>query len=179
MRRSQNDIVQPSDAGAATEDEFKELKHGIEDAVRSAEPQKWMRASSRQRGRPAICRRRGRLEKLDLAPTRPPVRTSSASPPRPREAEIASVLGASLIAINTCLEAGVVVEKVRSLTTGWGLNTATGEDVDTIAAGILDPAKVTRSALAEGRVHRGPVPHHRSSHRGPVPHHRSSHRHPT
>ena len=40
-----------------------------------------------------------------------------------------------------------MVERVRSLTTGWGLNAATGEYVDMIAAGILDPAKVTRSAL--------------------------------
>jgi chaperonin GroEL len=40
-----------------------------------------------------------------------------------------------------------VVEKVRNLEPGWGLNAATGEYVDLIAAGIIDPAKVTRSAL--------------------------------
>jgi chaperonin GroEL len=40
-----------------------------------------------------------------------------------------------------------VVEKVRNSETGWGLNAATGEYVDMVSAGIIDPAKVTRSAL--------------------------------
>ena len=40
-----------------------------------------------------------------------------------------------------------MAEKVRNLTPGHGLNAATGEYVDMIAAGIIDPAKVTRSAL--------------------------------
>ncbi|MGZ6942241.1 MAG: TCP-1/cpn60 chaperonin family protein, partial [Oryzihumus sp.] len=51
------------------------------------------------------------------------------------------------IAINAGLEGGVVAEKVRNLTPGHGLNAATGEYVDMIATGIIDPAKVTRSAL--------------------------------
>jgi chaperonin GroEL len=51
------------------------------------------------------------------------------------------------IAINAGLEGGVVVEKVRHLETGFGLDAATGEYVDMIKAGIIDPAKVTRSAL--------------------------------
>jgi len=51
------------------------------------------------------------------------------------------------IAINAGLEGGVVVEKVRHLDAGFGLNAATGEYVDMIKAGIIDPAKVTRSAL--------------------------------
>src|SRR5690606_4696015 len=51
------------------------------------------------------------------------------------------------IAINAGLEGGVVVEKVRTLEPGHGLNAATGEYVDMVAAGIIDPAKVTRSAL--------------------------------
>ena len=51
------------------------------------------------------------------------------------------------IAINAGLEAGVVVEKVRNLPTGQGLNAANGEYVDMIKEGIIDPAKVTRSAL--------------------------------
>jgi chaperonin GroEL len=51
------------------------------------------------------------------------------------------------IAINAGLEGGVVAEKVRNLPSGWGLNAATGEYVDLVAAGIIDPAKVTRSAL--------------------------------
>ncbi|CAB4795690.1 unannotated protein [freshwater metagenome] len=51
------------------------------------------------------------------------------------------------IAINAGLEGGVVVEKVRNLEAGFGLNAASGEYVDMIKAGIIDPAKVTRSAL--------------------------------
>ncbi|MEG2778530.1 MAG: TCP-1/cpn60 chaperonin family protein, partial [Aurantimicrobium sp.] len=51
------------------------------------------------------------------------------------------------IALNAGHEPGVVVDKVRSLAIGWGLNAATDEYVDLLAAGIIDPAKVTRSAL--------------------------------
>ncbi|MGN6722043.1 MAG: TCP-1/cpn60 chaperonin family protein, partial [Marmoricola sp.] len=51
------------------------------------------------------------------------------------------------IAINAGLEGGVVAEKVRNLPAGEGLNAATGEYVDMVATGIIDPAKVTRSAL--------------------------------
>ena len=51
------------------------------------------------------------------------------------------------ITINAGLEGGVVAEKVSTLDAGWRLNAATGEYVDLIAAGIIDPAKVTRSAL--------------------------------
>ena len=51
------------------------------------------------------------------------------------------------IAVNAGLEGGVIVEKVRHLDAGHGLNAATGEYVDMIKSGIIDPAKVTRSAL--------------------------------
>ena len=51
------------------------------------------------------------------------------------------------IAVNAGLEGGVVVEKVRGLEPGQGLNAATGEYVNMFDAGIIDPAKVTRSAL--------------------------------
>src|SRR5205814_3349802 len=51
------------------------------------------------------------------------------------------------IAVNAGLEGGVVVEKVRNLELGHGLNAATGEYVDMLAAGIPDPTKVVRSAL--------------------------------
>ena len=51
------------------------------------------------------------------------------------------------IALNAGLEPGVVVDKVRNLPVGQGLNAATGEYVDMLAAGINDPVKVTRSAL--------------------------------
>ena len=51
------------------------------------------------------------------------------------------------IAINAGLEGGVVAERVRGLPAGEGLNAATGEYEDLIKAGVIDPAKVTRSAL--------------------------------
>ena len=51
------------------------------------------------------------------------------------------------IAVNAGLEGGVVAEKVAGLQAGHGLNAATGDYVDMIAEGIIDPAKVTRSAL--------------------------------
>jgi chaperonin GroEL len=51
------------------------------------------------------------------------------------------------IAVNAGLEGGVVAEKVRNLPIGHGLNAATGEYVDMLAAGIPDPTKVVRSAL--------------------------------
>ena len=51
------------------------------------------------------------------------------------------------IASNAGLEGGVIVEKVANLPSGQGLDAATGEYVDMLAAGIIDPAKVTRSAL--------------------------------
>jgi chaperonin GroEL len=52
-----------------------------------------------------------------------------------------------MIAVNAGLEGGVVAEKVRHLDAGHGLDAATGEYVDMFKAGIIDPAKVTRSAL--------------------------------
>jgi chaperonin GroEL len=52
------------------------------------------------------------------------------------------------LADNAGLEGSVVVGKVRELPQGHGLNVDTGEYVDLISAGIIDPAMVTRSALA-------------------------------
>ena len=51
------------------------------------------------------------------------------------------------IAVNAGLEGGVVVEKVKTLPVGQGLDASNGEYVDMFKAGIIDPAKVTRSAL--------------------------------
>ncbi len=51
------------------------------------------------------------------------------------------------IANNAGLEGSVVVEKVRGLDAGQGLNALTGEYGDLMKAGVIDPAKVTRSAL--------------------------------
>ena len=51
------------------------------------------------------------------------------------------------IAFNAGLEGGVIIEKVRALPEGQGLNAATGEYGDMVKFGVVDPAKVTRSAL--------------------------------
>jgi len=51
------------------------------------------------------------------------------------------------IAVNAGMEGGVIVEKVKNLKGAHGLNAATGEYEDLVKAGVIDAAKVTRSAL--------------------------------
>ena len=124
-------------AGAATEVELKERKHRIEDAVRNAKAavEEGIVAGG---GVALIQAGAGLFEGLGLDGD---------------EATGANIVRVALeaplkqIAINAGLEGGVVAEKVRGLPEGWGLNAATGEYVDLIKAGIIDPAKVTRSAL--------------------------------
>ncbi|MBK6870585.1 MAG: chaperonin GroEL [Kineosporiaceae bacterium] len=124
-------------AGAATEVELKERKHRIEDAVRNAKAA--VEEGIVAGGGVALIQASVKaFEKLDLVGD---------------EATGANIVKVALeaplkqIAINGGLEGGVVAEKVRGLEPGWGLNAATGEYVDLIKAGIIDPAKVTRSAL--------------------------------
>ncbi len=123
--------------GAATEVELKERKHRIEDAVRNA------KAAVEEGVLPGggvalLAASVTAFEKLELTGD---------------EATGANIVRLALeaplkqIAINAGLEGGVVVEKVRGLKAGWGLNAATGEYVDMVATGIIEPAKVTRSAL--------------------------------
>jgi chaperonin GroEL len=122
--------------GAATEVELKEKKHRIEDAVSNA------RAAVEEGivpgGGVALLRVQEALTKVDLTGD---------------EATGATIVRKALeeplkqIAANAGLEGGVVVEKVRGLDPGQGLNAATGEYVDMFKAGIVDPAKVVRSAL--------------------------------
>ena len=124
-------------AGAATEVELKERKHRIEDAVRNAKAavEEGIVAGG---GVALLQASETALEKLDV---------------EGEEATGANIVRVAVqaplkqIAINAGLEGGVVAEKVRGLKPGWGLNAATGEYVDLIAEGIIDPAKVTRSAL--------------------------------
>ena len=124
-------------AGAATEVELKERKHRIEDAVRNA---KAAVEEGIVAGGGVALLQAGKVafEKLELEGD---------------EATGANIVRVAIsaplkqIAINGGLEGGVVSEKVANLESGWGLNAATGEYVDLIAAGIIDPAKVTRSAL--------------------------------
>jgi chaperonin GroEL len=124
-------------AGAATEVELKERKHRIEDAVRNAKAavEEGIVAGG---GVSLIQAGAQAFEKLDLSGD---------------EATGANIVRVALeaplkqIAANAGLEGGVVAEKVRTLSAGWGLNAATGEYEDLVKAGIIDPAKVTRSAL--------------------------------
>ncbi len=123
--------------GAATEVELKERKHRIEDAVRNAKAA--VEEGLLPGGGVALANAVGTaFDKLDLVGD---------------EATGANIVKVALtaplkqIAINAGLEGGVVAEKVNSLPAGHGLNAATGEYVDMFAAGIVEPAKVTRSAL--------------------------------
>ncbi|MFF1376494.1 chaperonin GroEL [Streptomyces sp. NPDC058308] len=123
-------------AGAATEVELKERKHRIEDAVRNAKAA--VEEGIVAGGGVALIQASAVFEKLELEGDEA---TGAAAVKLALEAPLKQ------IAVNAGLEGGVVVEKVRNLTVGHGLNAATGEYVDMIAEGILDPAKVTRSAL--------------------------------
>ncbi len=124
-------------AGAATEVELKERKHRIEDAVRNAKAavEEGIVAGG---GVALIQASITAFDKLDLTGDEA---TGAAIVRLAVEAPLKQ------IAINAGLEGGVVVEKVRNLPPGQGLDAATGEYVDMIAAGINDPVKVTRSAL--------------------------------
>ncbi|MFM5905454.1 MAG: chaperonin GroEL [Micrococcales bacterium] len=124
-------------AGAATEVELKERKHRIEDAVRNAKAavEEGIVAGG---GVALIQAGKSAFEKLQLVGD---------------EATGANIVKVAIsaplkqIAVNAGLEPGVVAEKVANLPSGHGLNAATGEYVDMLAAGINDPVKVTRSAL--------------------------------
>jgi chaperonin GroEL len=124
-------------AGAATEVELKERKHRIEDAVRNAKAA--VEEGIVAGGGVALLQAAARaFEKLELDGD---------------EATGANIVRLAVeaplkqIAVNAGLEGGVVVEKVRGLAESHGLNAATGEYEDLMAAGVIDPAKVTRSAL--------------------------------
>ncbi|GAA1939577.1 MULTISPECIES: chaperonin GroEL [Streptomyces] len=123
-------------AGAATEVELKERKHRIEDAVRNAKAA--VEEGIVAGGGVALIQAAAVFEKLELEGDEA---TGAAAVKLALEAPLKQ------IAVNAGLEGGVIVEKVRNLPIGHGLNAATGEYVDMIAEGILDPAKVTRSAL--------------------------------
>ncbi|WP_055567268.1 MULTISPECIES: chaperonin GroEL [Streptomyces] len=123
-------------AGAATEVELKERKHRIEDAVRNAKAA--VEEGIVAGGGVALLQAAAVFEKLEL---------DGDEATGANAVKLALEAPLKQIAVNGGLEGGVVVEKVRNLTVGHGLNAATGEYVDMIAEGILDPAKVTRSAL--------------------------------
>ena len=124
-------------AGAATEVELKERKHRIEDAVRNAKAA--VEEGIVAGGGVAL------LQASKIAFGKLKLTGDEATGGKIVEYAVESPL--KQIAINAGLEGGVIVEKVRGLETGFGLNAATGEYVDMIKSGIIDPAKVTRSAL--------------------------------
>src|SRR5262245_16211070 len=124
-------------AGAATEVELKERKHRIEDAVRNAKAA--VEEGVVPGGGVALLHAaKEAFSKLELAGDEA---TGAQIVKRAVEEPLKQ------IAVNAGLEGGVVVERVRGLEAGHGLNAATGEYVDLLKAGIIDPAKVTRSAL--------------------------------
>jgi chaperonin GroEL len=122
--------------GAATEVELKEKKHRIEDALSAT------RAAVEEGivagGGVALLRAQESLDKLDLVGD---------------EATGAAIVRKALelplywIAANAGLEGAVAVARVRELSDNQGLDASTGEYVDLFKAGVVDPAKVTRSAV--------------------------------
>src|SRR5688572_10092911 len=123
--------------GAATEVELKEKKHRIEDAVSAT------RAAVEEGivpgGGVALLRAQAAIDKIrggtdDEKTGRMIVKRAMEEPLRQ-------------IAVNAGMEGGVVVEQVRNMEDSMGFNAATGEFTDMFKAGVIDPAKVTRSTL--------------------------------
>ena len=124
--------------GAATEVELKEKKHRIEDAISAT------RAAIEEGvvagGGTALLRSRPAVLKVVESLTGDEATGA-------RTVYDALVAPAKHIADNAGMEGSVVVQRVESEKGSMGLNAATGEYVDLVAAGIIDPAKVTRAAL--------------------------------
>src|SRR5204863_1917217 len=124
--------------GAATEVELKEKKHRIEDAVQTT------KAAVEEGVVPGggVSLLRAQAKVLETAGTLDgDVATGAKIVARSLEEPLKQ------IAVNAGFEGGVVVEEVRSLKGSHGLNAATGEYEDRVKAGVIDAAKVTRSAL--------------------------------
>jgi chaperonin GroEL len=122
--------------GAATEVELKEKKHRIEDAVQTTKAA--VEEGIVPGGGVALLTAQAALDKSDLEGDEA---TGAGIVRRALEEPIKQ------IAANAGLEGGVVIEKVRGLKNSHGLDAATGEYVDMFKKGIVDAAKVTRSAL--------------------------------
>jgi chaperonin GroEL len=123
--------------GAATETEMKEKKHRVEDALQAT------RAALEEGIVPGggvallVAQKALNIDAIEL----PDEQTGAKIVHRALEEPLRQ------ISENAGLEGSVVVNDVRKAKKGYGLNAATGEIVDLIAAGIIDPAMVTRSAL--------------------------------
>jgi chaperonin GroEL len=122
--------------GAATEVELKEKKHRIEDAVSATKAA--VEEGIVAGGGVALLQAQTALDKVDLGGDELTgvgiVRRALEEPTKQ-------------IAVNAGFEGGVVVEKVRLLDPGWGLDAVSGQYVDMFKAGIVDAARVTRCAL--------------------------------
>jgi len=123
--------------GAATETELKEKKHRIEDALQATR-------AAVEEGIVAG----GGVALVDALPALDAI--TCADPDEMVGVNIirkALVAPMKTIAANAGFEGSVVVEKVKTLPQGQGLNSATGEYGDMLKMGVIDPVKVTRSAL--------------------------------
>ena len=122
--------------GAATETEMKEKKHRVEDALQAT------RAALEEGivpgGGVALL---NAAADLDVDSIEGDEKTGAQIIKRALEEPLRQ------LAYNAGLESSVVVNEVRGAQRGWGLNVDTGETVDLVGAGIIDPAMVTRSAL--------------------------------
>ena len=125
--------------GAATEVELKEKKHRIEDAVSTTKAA--IEEGVVAGGGVAL------LRAVDAVQAAADNLADADEKTGARIVAKALVAPLTQIAVNAGFEGGVVVERVRGLSGPYGLNAATGEYEDLIAAGIIDAAKVTRSAL--------------------------------
>ncbi|MCL6520163.1 MAG: chaperonin GroEL [Armatimonadetes bacterium] len=124
------------EVGAATETELKERKHRIEDALSAT------RAAVEEGIVPG-----GGVTLINIIPA---LENISGTPEEITGINIVKKAleePAKLIAENAGLEGSVVVEKLKASEKGIGLNAVTGQYVDMLKAGIVDPAKVTRTAL--------------------------------
>ena len=123
--------------GAATETEMKEKKHRVEDALQAT------RAALEEGIVPGggvallVAQKALNIDSIEL----PDEQTGARIVHRALEEPLRQ------ISENAGLEGSVVVNDVRKAKKGYGLNAATGEIVDLVAAGVIDPAMVTRSAL--------------------------------
>jgi chaperonin GroEL len=125
--------------GAATEVELKEKKHRIEDAVSTTKAA--IEEGVVAGGGVTLLRAQAAVLETAKGLTDADQATGARMVAKALEAPLTQ------IAVNAGMEGGVVVEKVRNLEGSNGLNAATGEYIDLVAAGIIDAAKVTRSAL--------------------------------
>ncbi len=122
--------------GAATEVELKEKKHRIEDAVQTTKAA--VEEGIVVGGGVTLLHAQEAIEKVELTGDEA---TGAGIVKRALEEPL------KVIAHNAGLEGGVVIEKVRGLGPGEGLNAASGDYGDLFKAGVVDAAKVTRSAL--------------------------------